>query len=70
MTIEQELRAFAEKYIPDPEHYINTVRVPPFKGTWAQVFSGEIKVSEQTQRYVLRDLHEIHGHREPWGGSL
>ena len=67
MTIEQELRAFAEKYIPDPGHYINTVRVPPFNGTWADVFAGRIAVDERVQRYVLRDLREIWGNREPRG---
>ena len=69
MTIKEELLAFAEKYIPDPENYINTVRVPPFNGTWADVFAGRVKVEERIQRYVLRDLHDIFGRKDKWGGS-
>ena len=67
MTIEEEVRAFAEKYIPNGDEYLRSQRVPPFNGTWEDVFAGRIKVAEQTQRYVLRDLREIHGNREPRG---
>jgi hypothetical protein len=67
MTIEEEVRAFAQKYIPNGEEYLRSQRVPPFKGTWADVFAGRIAVDERVQRYVLRDLREIWGNREPRG---
>ena len=69
MTIEEEVRAFAEKYIPNGKEYLASQRIPPFKGTWEDVFAGRVKVEERIQRYVLRDLHDIHGHKDKWGGS-
>ena len=70
MTIEEEVRTFAEKYIPNGAQYVTSTLVPPFKGTWEDVFAGRIAVDERTQRYVLRDLREIFGHRDKWTGGL
>ena len=70
MTIEEEVRMFAEKYIPNGGEYLRSQRVPPFNGTWEDVFTGRVTVSEQTQRYVLRDLREIFGNREPRGWTV
>ena len=66
MTIEEEVRAFAEKYIPNGKEYLASQRIPPFKGTWEDVFAGRVKVEERIQRYVLRDLHDIHGRKDKW----
>ena len=66
MTIEEEVRAFAEKYIPNGKEYLASQRVPPFKGTWEDVFAGRVKVEERTQRYVLRHLRDAFGHRDKW----
>ena len=69
MTIEEEVRAFAEKYIPNGKEYLASQRIPPFKGTWEDVFAGRVKVEERIQRYVLRDLHDIFGRKDKWGGG-
>jgi len=69
MTIEEEVRAFAKKYIPNGKEYLASQRIPPFKGTWEDVFAGRVKVEERIQRYVLRDLHDIFGRKDKWGGS-
>ena len=68
MTIEEEVRSFAEKYIPNGAQYLASAPVPAFKGTWQDVFTGKIRVDEKTQRRVLRQLRDIFGNKEPWGG--
>jgi hypothetical protein len=69
MTIEEEVRAFAEKYMPaGGQEYLSTQVIPPFRGTWEDVFAGRIAVAERTQRQVLRRLRDIFGNREAWGG--
>ena len=66
MTIEEEVRAFAEVYIPDGARYIRSGYVPVFKGTWEDVFAGRVAVDEQTQRKVLKRLRDIFGNRDKW----
>ncbi len=65
MTLEQEVRSFADKYIPNGAGYLMDTPVPPFGGhTWEEVFAGKTKVSERTQRAVLKRLRDLFGNRE------
>jgi hypothetical protein len=67
MTVEEEVRAFTDKYIPNGRYYLANVPVPAFGPgghTWEQVFAGEVYASEKTQRAVLKRLHDLFGNRE------
>jgi len=69
MTLEEEVRAFAAKYIPDGNKYLACAPVPAFGGhTWDEVFTGKASAPARTQRAVLARLRDIFGNREPWGG--
>jgi hypothetical protein len=68
MTLEEEVRTFILKYVPNGADYISSTPVPPFGGgTWEDIFTRKICVSERTQRQVLKRLRDLFGNREPWG---
>lgn len=65
MTLEEEVRAFAAKYVPSPEHYLSQVPVPAFGGhTWEDVFSGKARADARLQRAVLKRLRDIFGSKK------
>jgi hypothetical protein len=70
MTVEEEMRSFAEKYIFDGERYLAEQPVPGFHGlTWEQVFAGElppsgIPVSELRQRKILQIVRNTFGSKD------
>jgi hypothetical protein len=64
LSIEEEVRAFAEKYIPNGADYLASTPVPAFDGfTWEDVFTGKAAVPPRTQRAVLKRLHDLFGQR-------
>ena len=64
MTIEEEVRGFAEKYIPNGEEYITGTSVPAFRGhTWEDIFAGKAFIPVYTQRAVLKRLRDLFGNR-------
>jgi hypothetical protein len=68
LTLEEEVRAFAEKYLPSGADYITSTPVPLFNDhTWEEVFSGKVTASEKAQRAVLKRLRDIWGGRDPFG---
>ena len=71
MTLEQEVRSFASKYIPNGAGYLADIPVPLFGfdedglgHTWEDVFSGKVSVPEKTQRAVLKRLRDLFGNRQ------
>jgi hypothetical protein len=64
VTIEEEIRAFADKYIPNGAMYISSTPVPHFDGhTWEEVLEGKYPVPPAKQKAVLRRLHDLFGSR-------
>ena len=61
MTLEQEIRNFAIKYMPGGgEPYLTSQPVPYFKGkTWQDAFHGD--VPEKDMKFVFKRLRDIFG---------
>jgi hypothetical protein len=66
MSLEEEVRAFADKYIPNGQDYLTEVAVPAFGGhTWQDVFDGTAVATPALQRAVLKRLRDVFGNRTP-----
>lgn len=72
MSMEERVRGFAEKHIPNAGEYLSKQGVPAFNGlTWEEVFAGKRTpaggiVSEQRQKVVFKRIQDIFGSGRTW----